>query len=101
MQQSDWGKVVGLKQGTVSDIEREREGATVSNHVKNIIYDKFHVNKNWLEEGTPPMFSDTKNNTPPPIVSSTEEALRKRIQQLEEQNSKLTEQLIEVVKKLK
>lgn len=55
MGQEEWGEALGIKQGSVSDIEGIKKKVGVSKHIKNVLYNKFKVNPKWLENGTPPM----------------------------------------------
>lgn len=50
MTQAEFAKALGLKQNTVSRMEKE--GNTVVDQNKKIICEKFLVNKDWLETGT-------------------------------------------------
>ncbi|MBQ1807974.1 MAG: helix-turn-helix domain-containing protein [Selenomonas sp.] len=54
LNQSEFGKIIGLKQGGVSAMEQE--GATVTEQNISLICQKFRVSRDWLEKGEGDMF---------------------------------------------
>jgi transcriptional regulator with XRE-family HTH domain len=54
MNQADFGKEIGLKQGGVSYIEQE--GNTITEQNITLICQKFHVRREWLVDGEGDMF---------------------------------------------
>lgn len=56
LNQSEFGKIIGLKQGGVSAMEQD--GATVTEQNMTLICQKFHVNREWLETGAGEMFNE-------------------------------------------
>jgi transcriptional regulator with XRE-family HTH domain len=54
LNQSEFGKIIGLKQGGVSAMEQE--GATVTEQNITLICQKFRVSRDWLEKGEGDMF---------------------------------------------
>lgn len=49
--QSDFAKKLGIKQGSLSDIYREKKGVGVSDSIKRILDKEFSINIGWLETG--------------------------------------------------
>lgn len=56
LNQTDFGKKLGLEQGSVGDVERGRDGVSVSKAVKKLLFMVYHVNTHWLETGEGDMF---------------------------------------------
>lgn len=54
--QSDFAKKLGIKQGSLSDIYREKKGVGVSDSIKRILDKEFSINIEWLETGNGSMF---------------------------------------------
>lgn len=54
--QSDFAKKLGIKQGSLSDIYREKKGVGVSDSIKRILDKEFSINIEWLETGNGNMF---------------------------------------------
>lgn len=50
--QSAFSEVLGIKQGSLSDIYRAKTGLGVSNSIKRILQEKYNVNIEWLEKGS-------------------------------------------------
>lgn len=91
--QEEFGAMLNIEQGTVSDIERGK--SNVSKHVKSILFDKLKVSEKWWETGTGKIFtqdseSDKTQNTKPSIFSP-EYWKDKYYDQLEENNRLLKE----------
>ena len=56
LNQSEFGKIIGLKQGGVSAMEQD--GATVTEQNITLICQKMRVNRDWLETGEGEMFNE-------------------------------------------
>ena len=63
MKQEEFANVLGMQQGSISDIERGRN--TVSDDVKYRLDKEINVNKNWIETGEGDMFKTPDPNTEP------------------------------------
>jgi len=53
LNQTEFGKLIGLKQGTISQIEKDAKGT--SDRTLTAICREFHVNFDWLRYGKGPM----------------------------------------------
>lgn len=49
--QREFADILGIKQGSLSDIYREKEGVGVSNSIKRILENRYSINIHWLETG--------------------------------------------------
>lgn len=49
--QVKFAEVLGIKQGSLSDIYRAKEGIGVSDSIKRLLERDYHVNISWLETG--------------------------------------------------
>jgi len=58
LKQGEFAEKIGLKQGTYSDIENEKEPLTARN--ARLICLEFGVNEDWLNDGKGPMFKTQK-----------------------------------------
>lgn len=57
--QKDFAEALGIKQGSLSDIYREKKGIKVSLSIKKILSKEFSINIKWLETGEGNMFEDS------------------------------------------
>lgn len=106
MDQEEFGKILGIKQGSLSDIERGKDGLGVSEHIKNILYDKLKVNKEWFENGTLPMILKSTNGELQEVVNKfhprgDNENYWKDVAKHLEDKIRLQEELIAELKKRK
>ena len=63
LSQVELAKVLGIKQGSYSDVERGRADVGVSNSIKLILKDKYRVNIDFISTGKGDMFlSKTKES---------------------------------------
>ena len=63
-----FGVVLGLKQGSLSDVYRAKGGLGVSDSIKRILDKEFSINIDWLETGEGEMLKPTNNKNK---ISST------------------------------
>ena len=49
--QADFAKALGIKQGSLSDIYREKKGVGVSDSIKMKLEKEYSININWIETG--------------------------------------------------
>ena len=49
--QADFAKALGIKQGSLSDIYREKKGVGVSDSIKMRLEKEYSININWIETG--------------------------------------------------
>lgn len=56
LNQTEFGKRIGITFGAISDIERGR--ANTSENVKRAICREFNVRRQWLEDGIEPMYNE-------------------------------------------
>lgn len=56
--QEKFAKILGIKQGSLSDIYREKDGVGVSQAIKRILEKEYSINIEWLETGLGDMFTD-------------------------------------------
>lgn len=49
--QAEFSQVLGIKQGSLSDIYREKKGIGVSDSIKMKLEKEYSININWLETG--------------------------------------------------
>jgi len=49
--QKDFALVLNIKQGSLSDIYREKQGVGVSNSIKRILNKEYSINIEWIETG--------------------------------------------------
>lgn len=49
--QAEFAKVLGLKQGSLSDIYREKKGVGVSDSIKMKLEKEYSINIDWIETG--------------------------------------------------
>ncbi len=56
--QTAFANVFGIKQGSLSDIYRSKNGIKVSDSIKRILDKDFSINIDWLETGEGNMFKD-------------------------------------------
>lgn len=61
--QTEFGKKLGLQQGSVGDIERSKDNIGVSESVKRLLESEYDVNLIWLETGDGDMFKPKKSAT--------------------------------------
>ena len=64
--QTEFAAALGKKQGTLSDIYRQKGGVGVSKSIKSILRQKYGVNVGWLETGEGSMFLSEGNAVPKP-----------------------------------
>lgn len=95
LSQSDFGKVIGLEQGSVSDLERGR--ANVSDTIQKLLAQKYGVRKNWLTgndnimfEASKPAITDTTLSSTVPVADPNDRNA------LLEENRLLKEELLEL-----
>jgi transcriptional regulator with XRE-family HTH domain len=60
LNQTEYGSKLGLKQGSVGDIERGKSGIGVSESVQKLLEIEYNVNLKWLETGVGNMFKAGK-----------------------------------------
>lgn len=61
--QSDFAKALGIQQGSLSDIYREKKGVGVSDSIKMKLFKEYSINIEWLETGKGKMYnSDIQKN---------------------------------------
>ncbi|GJQ07478.1 hypothetical protein CAPN010_16360 [Capnocytophaga cynodegmi] len=68
--QTDFANVLGIKQGSLSDIYREKNGIGVSDSIKMILIKDYSINIDWLKTGKGEMFDNKKiphKNTVTPV----------------------------------
>lgn len=56
--QKDFAEAVGLKQGSLSDVLREKRGVSVSANTKSKLEKSYNLNLDWLETGEGDMFKN-------------------------------------------
>jgi bacteriophage CI repressor helix-turn-helix domain len=56
--QKDFAEALGIKQGSLSDIYREKKGIKVSLSIKKTLKKEFSINIKWLETGEGNMFEE-------------------------------------------
>jgi len=49
--QAEFAKALGIKQGSLSDIYREKKGVGVSDSIKMRLEKEFSINIDWIEKG--------------------------------------------------
>ena len=49
--QADFAKALGIKQGSLSDIYREKKGVGVSDSIKMKLEKEYSINIDWIEKG--------------------------------------------------
>ena len=59
--QADFAKALGIKQGSLSDIYREKKGVGVSDSIKMKLEKEYSININWLETGKGEMIKKEVN----------------------------------------
>jgi transcriptional regulator with XRE-family HTH domain len=92
--QEEFGAILNIEQGTVSDIERGKSG--VSKHVKSVLLEKLNVSEKWWDTGNGKIFTQeaqAENKNTDLSIFSPEYWKDKYYKQLEENN--------ELLKKLK
>lgn len=57
--QASFAEKLGIKQGSLSDIYREKSGVGVSSAIKRILEKDFSINIDWLETGEGEMINET------------------------------------------
>jgi transcriptional regulator with XRE-family HTH domain len=73
LSQVEISKILNIKQGSYSDVERGRSGVGVSNTIKLILKDKYSVSIDYLTTGEGDMFLTTKTER------KSEEPFRKKV----------------------
>ena len=107
--QTEFAAALGKKQGSLSDIYRQKGGVGVSKSIKSILREKYSVNLNWLETGEGSMFIDGSESSPPPRdLSDADAKFREyvyikdaQIDELLRQNGKLIKIIEMLTEKLK
>lgn len=103
--QKEFAEKLNIKQGSLSDIYREKSGVGVSNSIKRILEIEYSINIKWLESGEGQMIND-ETLIRPPISKQSEtsvDVLVKIVDKLsdnESQNSKNIEVMNENIKEL-
>ncbi len=59
--QVEFAKALGIKQGSLSDIYREKSGLSVSDSIKMKLLKDYSINIEWLEKGTGKPFMKDQN----------------------------------------
>lgn len=59
--QEEFAKVLGIKQGSLSDIYRAKKGIKVSESIKRILEKEYSINIEWLEMGEGDVFVQGSN----------------------------------------
>lgn len=59
--QAEFAKALGIKQGSLSDIYREKKGVGVSDSIKMRLEKEYSININWLETGEGEMIKKEVN----------------------------------------
>lgn len=67
--QGSFAQAIGIKQGSLSDILRQKEGVKVSDAIKYKLEILYNINRNWLETGNGEMFL----NPPPKTLKEQQE----------------------------
>ena len=60
--QTQFAEKLGIKQGSLSDIYRGKEGVGVSNSIKMKLNKEYSINFNWWKSDEEPMIMSTQNN---------------------------------------
>ena len=85
--QADFAKALGIKQGSLSDIYREKKGVGVSDSIKMKLEKEYSINIDWIETGEGEINNITGNGNI--SISFSNEDISKII----EQHKELTERL--------
>jgi transcriptional regulator with XRE-family HTH domain len=79
--QTEFSEKLGIKQGSLSDIERGKNDMPVSDQIKMILYKSLGISKVWFETGKGEMFVTKKPTSDP---EDYDEIKRKYYEALEE-----------------
>ncbi|MFJ1431914.1 S24 family peptidase [Capnocytophaga canimorsus] len=76
--QTEFANALGIKQGSLSDIYRKKNGIGVSDSIKMILLKDYSINTDWLETGEGEML-----NTPAHKETTSQERLKMMIEYLQ------------------
>jgi transcriptional regulator with XRE-family HTH domain len=104
LSQKEFGKIVGLEQGSISDLERGK--ANIADYIKKTLKTEKGLNIEWLETGTGEMFKKEKlesiNPKPPMSSDRMMEVLydlvqcQREVSRLKEENDRLKAQVSKI-----
>lgn len=88
LSQVEMGEKIFLKQGSITDIERNRIG--VSNKVANRLFDVLNVNQMWFYTGKETPFNNVKNVDSLPLSELSKEGkhMKKKLEEYLKENHK-------------
>lgn len=67
--QESFATVLGIKQGSLSDIYRSKDGVKVSSSIKRVLEKEYSINIDWLETGQGDMLKASDSNAISPIIN--------------------------------
>lgn len=105
--QSAFSKALGIKQGSLSDIYREKKGVGVSESIKRVLSKEYSINLHWLEFGEGEVFVDSQDLVEKPVaidhvdlaLKDKYEAKEERLLSIIESQQRTIEGLTEISKK--
>lgn len=97
LNQTEFGRAIGIAKTTVSTMERT---GNVTQRNQDAICKKFHVNRNWLENGIGSVFEDASENVEQQLnLSKEQQELIKQFSLLSDEDQRLTMELLHTLLK--
>ena len=105
LNQTEFGKLVGLQQGSIADLERGK--ANISETIKKVLASEKNLNINWMETGEGEMFklNSKRKELPESLKVENLDLMNLKdvllmVKKLQEENSRLKDELLECYRKV-